>query len=279
MQRWPAAPNAEPMIPSTVLSIDGVGHHDHVVLGAAERLDALAGPRRALVDDPRDRAPSRRTRPRRCRGASRIPSTTSRPPLTRFTTPGGQVERVELLEGDLLRQRDLLGGLEHERVAARDRERQEPERHHRREVERHDRGAHADRLADRLGVDVARDVLEDRGPASSSGSRRRTRPSRSCARPRRARRRSSCPSRSSPSAPGPPGAATSRSRSSNSLRARAIVDDRRATAGSAARAAATAASRSADPDSGTRASTSPVAGLVTSSSSVAPVAGVHWPAM
>ena len=43
----------------------------------------------------------------------------------------------------------------------RDRERQEPERHHRREVERHDRGAHADRLAHRLGVDVARDVLED----------------------------------------------------------------------------------------------------------------------
>ena len=33
--------------------------------------------------------------------------------------------------------------------------------HHRREVERHDRGADADGLADGLGVDVARDVLED----------------------------------------------------------------------------------------------------------------------
>ena len=33
----------------------GVGHHDHVVLGAAERLDALAGLGRALVDDARDR--------------------------------------------------------------------------------------------------------------------------------------------------------------------------------------------------------------------------------
>ena len=72
--------------------------------------------------------------------------------------------------------------------------------------------------------------------------------------------------------------ATSRSRRSNSLRARAIVLTSRH-GFSAARAAATAASRSADPDSGTRARTSPVAGLVTSSSSVAPVAGVHWPAM
>ena len=53
MQRCPAAPNAEPMIPSTVSSIDRVGHHDHVVLRAAERLHALAGLRRALVDDPR----------------------------------------------------------------------------------------------------------------------------------------------------------------------------------------------------------------------------------
>ena len=46
--------------------------------------------------------------------------------------------------------------------------------------------------------------------------------------------------------------------------------------GSAARAARTAASRSEADDIGTRARTSPVAGLVTSSSSV-PEAGVHWP--
>ena len=72
--------------------------------------------------------------------------------------------------------------------------------------------------------------------------------------------------------------ATSRSRSSNSLRARAIVDTSRH-GRSAARAAVTAASRSAQPDSGTRASVSPVAGLVTSSTSDASVTGVHWPAM
>ena len=65
------------------------------------------------------------------------------------------------------------------------------------------------------------------------------------------------------------------SRSAKSRRARPMTLTARHS-GSAARAARTAASRSDDDDSGTRASTSPVAGLVTSSSSV-PEAGVHWP--
>ena len=60
--------------------------------------------------------------------------------------------------------------------------------------------------------------------------------------------------------------ASSPSRSANSRRARSITDTARQ-AGSASRAAATAASRSAPLDSGTRASTSPVAGFVTSSAS------------
>jgi hypothetical protein len=67
------------------------------------------------------------------------------------------------------------------------------------------------------------------------------------------------------------------SRRANSLRARAITETSRH-AGSAARAACTAASRSAELESGTRASTSPVAGLVTSSCSDA-AAGVHDPPM
>ena len=66
-------------------------------------------------------------------------------------------------------------------------------------------------------------------------------------------------------------------RKPNSQRARSIVDLRRQP-GSAARAAATAASTSLRPESGTRASTSPVAGLVTSSCS-APVDGTHAPPM
>jgi hypothetical protein len=74
---------------------------------------------------------------------------------------GRQLERVEHLERDLLGQRHLLGGLEHEGVAAGDRERQEPERHHGREVEGHDGRADAYGLTHRLGIHVARDVLED----------------------------------------------------------------------------------------------------------------------
>ena len=71
-----------------------------------------------------------------------------------------QLELVDQLEDRLLRQRHLLGGLEHERVAAGDGERQEPHGHHGREVERADRAEHADRLAVGLAVDVGRDVLE-----------------------------------------------------------------------------------------------------------------------
>jgi len=71
-----------------------------------------------------------------------------------------QLEVVDELEDRLLRERDLLGGLEHERVAAGHRERQEPHGHHGREVERADRAEHADRLAVGLAVDVGRDVLE-----------------------------------------------------------------------------------------------------------------------
>ena len=70
---------------------------------------------------------------------------------------------------------------------------------------------------------------------------------------------------------------SSPSRRANSLRARAITDTSRQ-AGRAARAACTAASRSVALDSGTRASTSPVAGLVTSSCSDE-AAGVHDPPM
>ena len=136
---------------------------------ACTRLPAL---RRALVDDPRHR--------RRADERDRVDPRVVEDPLDDLAAAvdevhdaGRQAEPVEHLEGDLLGERHLLGRLEDERVAAGDRERQEPERHHRREVERHDRRADADRLADRLAVDVARDVLEDRGPASSSGSRRR----------------------------------------------------------------------------------------------------------
>ena len=67
------------------------------------------------------------------------------------------------------------------------------------------------------------------------------------------------------------------SRSANRRRPRSITDTSRHS-GSASRAARTAASRSAADDSGTRASTSPEAGLVTSSAWPPGAAGVQAPA-
>ena len=117
MQRWPAAPKAEPMMPVDGLVDHGVGHHDHVVLGAAERLHALAGLGRALVDEPRDR--------RRADERDRVDARVVEDRLDDLAAAVDEVddarrqpELVEHLEGDLLGQRHLLGGLEDERVAA-----------------------------------------------------------------------------------------------------------------------------------------------------------------
>src|SRR6478752_6773437 len=121
MQRWPAAPKDEPMMFSTVLSMTASG---------ITTMWFLAPPS----------------------AWTRLPARAERS-YTSFAT-------VDELEDRLLRERDLLGGLEHERVAAGHRERQEPHGHHGREVERADRAEHADRLAVGLAVDVGRDVLE-----------------------------------------------------------------------------------------------------------------------
>ena len=66
---------------------------------------------------------------------------------------GRQIALLQELHHLALRERHLLGRLQHERVAGDDRERQEPHRHHRREVERRDRGDDADWLADDVAVD------------------------------------------------------------------------------------------------------------------------------
>ncbi len=75
-------------------------------------------------------------------------------------TVGQPAVLVDQVEDELLGEGHLLGGLEHERVAAGDREGQEPERHHHREVERTDGRADPHRLADGFAVDGRGDVLE-----------------------------------------------------------------------------------------------------------------------
>ena len=56
--------------------------------------------------------------------------------------------------------RVLLRGLQHERVAAGDGQREHPQRHHGREVERRDARAHPDGLNEAVGVDAPGDVLD-----------------------------------------------------------------------------------------------------------------------
>ena len=71
-----------------------------------------------------------------------------------------QAALCEQLENPLLRKRNLFGRLEHECVAARDRKRQKPQRHHRWKIERRDDGADTDRLSHHLAIDTGRDVFE-----------------------------------------------------------------------------------------------------------------------
>ena len=91
------------------------------------------------------------------------------------------------------RRRILLARLEHDGVARRDRDREEPARHHRREVERADDRDDAERLAQRVHVDAATTRLRSSRPSAAAGRRTRTRRPRARARPRRARRSSTLP--------------------------------------------------------------------------------------
>ncbi len=138
----------------------GVGHDDDVVLGAAERLHALPVLGGRLVDVVRDR-----------RGADEGDAVDPRVLEDRVhrrlaavdeVDDAGRHDSVQELEGPLHGERVLLGRLADERVPARDGKRQEPHRHHEGEVERRDRGEDADRLADHVRVDPARDVLQVR---------------------------------------------------------------------------------------------------------------------
>jgi hypothetical protein len=136
----------------------GVGQHDGVVLGAAERLDALTALGRPGVDVPRDRG-----------GADerdRVDAGVLEQRVDRHLVTVDDIEHagrqagppVQL--GDQVRGRRVaLGRLQHECVAGRDRHRVHPHRNHRREVERGDPGAHAERLPERVGVDAIRDLL------------------------------------------------------------------------------------------------------------------------
>ena len=130
----------------------GVGQHDHVVLGPAERLARAC----------RGAPPSRRRAGRSGVLPTKETAATSGSVEQRVDRDGVTVDDVEHavghagLAGQLGEEergrRVPLGGLEHEGVAAGDGVGQHPERDHHREVERRDAGDDAQRLEH--GVDV-----------------------------------------------------------------------------------------------------------------------------
>ncbi len=91
-------------------------------------------------------------------------STATLSPLTTLNTPGGSPASASHCASNSPGAGIALRGLEDEGVAADQRHRKHPQRHHGRKVERRDAGGHAQRLAQRVAVDARADV------------RRRTRP-------------------------------------------------------------------------------------------------------
>ena len=135
-----------------------VGHHHHVVLRSAQRLHALAVHRAGGEHVFRDRGRADEAH----RGDARI----GEQRIHRLLVAVHHVQhsrRGARLEHQLGEPqgtgRILFRRLEDEGVAAGDRHREHPHRHHRREIERRDPGAHTERLADRIQIHARRDVV------------------------------------------------------------------------------------------------------------------------
>nr|WP_254801958.1 hypothetical protein [Kitasatospora sp. SUK 42] len=136
----------------------GVRQDQHVVLGAAQGLHALAVAGAGLVDVAGDRG-----------GADeadgldvRVLQQAVHGHLVAVHDVEDAVRQAGLLPQsgqEVGRGRVLLGGLHHDGVAGRDGDREEPHRHHGREVERRDDRDRAERLADRVDVDAGGRLL------------------------------------------------------------------------------------------------------------------------
>ncbi len=135
----------------------GVGEHDQVVLGPAQREHALAigGRARACRLGHRGGTHERgggyaRMVEQRVHGGGIA--------LRHREHPRGQARLGEQLRQAHGRARDLLAGLEHEGVAAGDGDREHPQRHHGGKIERRDAGHHPQGVAPCAAVDPVRDL-------------------------------------------------------------------------------------------------------------------------
>eukprot|EP01022_Parablepharisma_sp_SALTPOND_P021543 TRINITY_DN427_c0_g3_i1.p1 TRINITY_DN427_c0_g3~~TRINITY_DN427_c0_g3_i1.p1 ORF type:complete len:877 (-),score=398.28 TRINITY_DN427_c0_g3_i1:14792-17422(-) len=136
----------------------GIGHHHHVVLGAAQGLHALALGRATGID-----VFGNRGRADEADGLDlgMIQQRIDGDLVTLHDVEDaiGQAGFLQQL-GDQQRRRGIaLGRLQHEAVATGDGDGEHPHRHHRREVEWRDAGHHAQRLAHRPGIDATGDLV------------------------------------------------------------------------------------------------------------------------
>ena len=138
----------------------GIGHDDQVVLRPAGRLHALAVVGRRFVHVPGNRC---RADKRDC-GDQRV----SQQCVDTFPVAVHDVEHTgrQACFGQQFAEpnggkRHLFRRFEHKRVAAHQRDRNHPHRHHQREVVRRDAHAHTDGMPCHLGIDVAGDVRQD----------------------------------------------------------------------------------------------------------------------
>ncbi len=131
----------------------GVGHHHHVVLGAAEALHALSRRRAARIDIFGDRG--------RADEADRLNVGIVEDGVDRFLVAVDDIEdagrpaRLDEQFAEPHRHAGIaLRRFQDEGVAAGDRRRELPQRDHRGEIERRDAGDDAERLAHRIEVDA-----------------------------------------------------------------------------------------------------------------------------
>ena len=131
----------------------GVGHHDHMVLGAAEALHAFALGATGRVDVLGDR--------RRAHEADRLDTRVGDQRIHRLLVAVDHVEHARRQAGfdqqfgePHRHRRVALRRFENERIATGERGRELPHRDHRWKVERRDAGHNAERLAQRIEVDA-----------------------------------------------------------------------------------------------------------------------------
>ena len=138
----------------------GIGQHDCVILGAAQRLHTLAVLRPGFVDVACDRGGTHER--------NRLDQRMLQQRIDRILVAMHDVEhavgqpRLGQQLGHAQGQRRVtLGGLQHKRVAARECHWKHPHRHHGRKIERRDAHAHAQRLAQRKTVDFGTHVFTE----------------------------------------------------------------------------------------------------------------------